>query len=496
MTKILTPSQPLSDSAVVSIPEGAPVSGEVLTTPSPRRPKPALIAVLVTGGVLASVAGVAVARISEANRRAERMATVFAYGVKVADIALAGLSREEGTDKVRAWAKTELTTRNVALVAPESGRRFLIPLSMAGARYDTEAAISEAFAVGKKEDVWSRLLHGDKAYNVNVKPAFKIDEKSITKQLESVGTKIAVAPKNARAKMVEGVLQVTQPEQKGIALDVDATRKALLDKGVDELQDGEQVAMVITETEPAMTRDNLGEVTTLLASYSTSFGSSSAARQSNIRKAAAHMDGVLLAPGEVFSYNDIVGPRSPRLGWRNAPTYQDGQVVPGPGGGICQTSTTLYNAVLRANLKVVERRNHSMPVHYVPAGCDATVDYGSTDFKFANNTTGPVYVQALTPGGRLTFNLFGTAEATPPKIDVVTGGHSARKGGGFSVAAYKVIHAADGTTNREYLGTSSYRPMASHSTARAKPRPARRPRVITPKPAAPPVIAQVEAPQE
>jgi vancomycin resistance protein YoaR len=200
------------------------------------------------------------------------------------------------------------------------------------------------------------------------------------------------------------------------------------------------------------------------------------------------MDGTLLAPGETFSYNDIVGPRSPRLGWRNAPTYQDGQVVPGPGGGICQTSTTLYNAVLRANLKVVERRNHSMPVHYAPAGCDATVNYGSQDFKFQNNTPGPVYVQALTARGRLTFNLYGTAEATPPKIDVVTGRHSSRRGGGFAVATYKVIHEADGTTKREYLGTSSYRPMGSQTASRPRPR-LRRVRMATPKPATP-AIAQ------
>ncbi|MBC7808117.1 MAG: VanW family protein [Akkermansiaceae bacterium] len=476
------------------MPDNSSVSDDGGNVPMPRRPKTALVLALVTGGILASVAGVAVARVSEANRRAERMATVFAPGVKVAGIPLAGLSRESGVEKVRAWAKTELTTNTVALVAPESGRRFLITLAMAGARYDTEVAVNEAFIVGKQEDVWSRLLHGDKAYDVNVTPGFKVDEKSVTKQLASVGTKIAVPPKNARAKMIDGVLQVTQPEQKGIALDVDATRKALLKNGVEELRDGEQVTMVITETNPAMTGDNLGGVTTLLASYTTSFGSSSAARQSNIRKASAHMDGTLLAPGEVFSYNDIVGPRSPRLGWRNAPTYQDGQVVPGPGGGICQTSTTLYNAVLRANLKVVERRNHSMPVHYVPAGCDATVDYGSQDFKFQNNTKGPVYVQALTPGGRLIFNLYGTAEATPPKIDVVTGGRSSRRGGGFAVAAYKVIHEADGTTKREYLGTSSYRPMGSHTAARPRPRPRRRARMATPKPTAP-AIAQVSAPQ-
>lgn len=494
VTSVIKPagaSEPLSGSAVVGIPEPNVAVGAE-TVPPARRPKPMLVGALVTGGILASIAGVAVARITEANHRSEAMATVFAPGVKIADIPLQGLSKESGTEKVRAWAKTELTTRTVALVTPTSGKRFLIPLAMVGGRFDTDAAINEAFAVGKKQDLWSRLLHGDKEYDVNLTPAFKVDEKSLAKQMTAVGTKIALAPKNARAKMVDGVLQVTEPEQKGIALDVDATQANLLKKGVDELRDGEQVTMVIAETDPQVTTAKLGDVSTLLASFSTSFGSSSEARQSNIRKATAHMDGVLLAPGEVFSYNDVVGPRSPRLGWRDAPTYQDGQVVPGPGGGICQTSTTLYNAVLRANLKVVERRNHSMPVHYVPPGCDATVDYGSTDFKFENSTPGPLYVQASSKGGRLTFNLFGVAEAAPGKIDVVTGEHHGNSGGGFSVAAYKVIHGEDGTSKREYIGTSSYRPMAPRST----PRPRRRVRSTAPalKPAAP-VVAQVNAPQ-
>ena len=154
-------------------------------------------------------------------------------------------------------------------------------------------------------------------------------------------------------------------------------------------------------------------------------------------------------------------------------------MVPGPGGGICQTSTTLYNAVLRANLKVVERRNHSMPVHYVSPGCDATVDYGSTDLKFQNSTSGPIYVAASSPGGRLTYSIYGVAEAVPGKIEVVTGAHHSNSSGGFSVTAYKVMHGADGETTRESIGTSSYRPMAPKA-ARVRPRKHRRPRAVLP----------------
>jgi vancomycin resistance protein YoaR len=190
-----------------------------------------------------------------------------------------------------------------------------------------------------------------------------------------------------------------------------------------------------------------------------------------VELAAQHIDGTILAPGETFSYNDTVGPRTTKRGWLDAPTFLDGQVVPSPGGGVCQVSTTLYNAVLRAGLGIVQRSHHSMAVHYVEPGRDATVAYGNIDFRFRNTTPAPVLVAASTKGGRLTFSLYGAAPDAPQQISLASSAHTPRADGGFSVTTFRVVQRGEEPAVRETLSTDTYAPPPSkaHPT---KPKPA------------------------
>lgn len=142
-------------------------------------------------------------------------------------------------------------------------------------------------------------------------------------------------------------------------------------------------------------------------------------RSINIRLDTAKINGTILAPGQVFSYNNIVGLKTPEQGYKEAFTYVAGKQVPGLGGGICQVSSTLYNAVLYADLQVLQRRNHMFEVFYVPFGQDATVYYGSTDFQFKNTTKWPLQINcSVTNDNRVIFTLVGTNE-TPGKTVVV-----------------------------------------------------------------------------
>lgn len=112
-------------------------------------------------------------------------------------------------------------------------------------------------------------------------------------------------------------------------------------------------------------------------------------------------------PGETFSYNSTVGERTAARGYKEAGVYLNGEVTTGLGGGICQVSSTLYNAILLANLEIVERSNHTFKPSYVPAGQDATVSWGSPDFKFKNNRNYPVRISASTSNGTIVFNVYG-----------------------------------------------------------------------------------------
>lgn len=145
-----------------------------------------------------------------------------------------------------------------------------------------------------------------------------------------------------------------------------------------------------------------------IASYTTSFASSNIPRSSNIRLATKVINGTIVPPGEIFSFNKVVGARTKGKGYQEAGIYRNGNLDQGLGGGICQVSTTLYNAVLLSDLEIIERDNHSLTVHYVPLSRDAAVSYGVKDLKFKNNTNHYIYINGSTTESTVTFNLFST----------------------------------------------------------------------------------------
>lgn len=155
------------------------------------------------------------------------------------------------------------------------------------------------------------------------------------------------------------------------------------------------------DLEPVLFRDTLASATTY-------YNGGQASRTTNLRLAANACDGTILNPGEEFSYNDIVGERTAARGYRSAIIFQDGQEIEGLGGGVCQPSSTIYMATLRADLEVTERYNHQFQVTYTPVSQDAAVAWGSKDFKFVNDTDYPIKLDISVGGGTLTVRIIGT----------------------------------------------------------------------------------------
>jgi len=201
---------------------------------------------------------------------------------------------------------------------------------------------------------------------------------------------------------------VIEPEVIGISIDKNDVKR-ILEENKNNKEVYEIPAVI---TMPEVTSKMLEDkyVNKIIASYSTSLGGSTANRIANVALAASKIDGFVLNPGKRFSYNDVVGPRTAATGFKSAHVYVGNQVVDGIGGGICQVSTTLYNAVIMADLKIVNRRNHSMPVGYAPLGRDATVSYGTIDFVFENDKSYPVSVKAKVEGMTLTVSIVGTSD--------------------------------------------------------------------------------------
>jgi vancomycin resistance protein YoaR len=143
-------------------------------------------------------------------------------------------------------------------------------------------------------------------------------------------------------------------------------------------------------------------------------------RTENVKIAAAAVNGVIVLPGEVFSMNKALGPRVASKGYKEAPVIINGTVAPGLAGGICQVTTTVYNAALLYDLEIVERRQHGLAVSYVGAGRDATISGNAIDFKFRNNNKYPIYSSAIIGKSTLTINFYGTNEHPGRYVQIAT----------------------------------------------------------------------------
>ena len=187
-------------------------------------------------------------------------------------------------------------------------------------------------------------------------------------------------------------------------------------------EEGMQFAIPLRITLPETTIDSVleGLFKDILSTYTTNYKTSEKERSENVKLAAETINNVILMPGQEFSYNNILGERTTERGYKIAKVYEEGQVVDGLGGGICQVSSTLYNAVVKADLEVIERKNHSLPVAYVKLGRDATVSYGTLDFRFRNSLQYPIRIESKVGGGTLTINICGIQTNPNRTVDIET----------------------------------------------------------------------------
>lgn len=229
--------------------------------------------------------------------------------------------------------------------------------------------------------------------------------------IEKIHNEIYKEPENAYIEETDE-MQV-HPEVNGVdfAISIEEAEQ-LLQKEKDEY------AIPLKITEPEVTLMELGKEAfpEQLAKFSTRYDASNKNRSNNLELSSEKIDGTIVLPGEVFSYNQIVGERTIAAGYKEAAVYENGKVVDGIGGGICQLSSTLYNAVLYANLEIVNRSNHRFLTSYVDAGRDATVSWGTIDFKFKNSRKYPIKVTSKVSNGIVTVEIYGIQE--PDEYDV------------------------------------------------------------------------------
>ena len=262
----------------------------------------------------------------------------------------------------------------------------------------------------KKEELADEII--DKIQKVNQ------DEKNIVIpvelkspddiDIEKIHSEVFTEPKDAYYKTDPFTIY---PHVEGVDFNMDEA-KAMLQEVKDEY------TINLQYTDPEITTNKIvtEAFPNLLSSFSTKYDASNKDRSTNLKLAMDKINGVVLMPGEEFSYNKVVGERTISAGYKEAKIYSNGKVIDGLGGGICQISTTLYDAVLYANLEVTSRRNHQFVTSYVKAGLDATVVYGSTDFKFKNSRSYPIKIVGEVDGGVAKIDIYGVKEETEYEV--------------------------------------------------------------------------------
>ena len=411
--------------------------------------------------------------------------SVIADRIFIGDVAVGGMTDDEATAAVEKYVddladeKITLTINDVSVEATAAD----LGLSW----QDTES-VQNAVAYGKSGNLIARykakkdLENEDKVFPMPL----VVDQEKTTAYLEEHEGELnrdavdyGLTRENGEFKIIEG--------QDGIVVDVA--------KSVDTIDESFQagwkadstIELVAEVSKPKGSEEELQKVKDVLGTFSTKYASSASGRKANIANGSKKIDGTVIYPGDEFSVYQTVAPFNADNGYKLAGAYENGTTVDAYGGGICQVSTTLYNAVLRAELNVTERLNHSMTVHYVPLSADAAISGTDKDLKFTNNLDHPIYIQGTAGGSSITFTIYGKEyRASNRKVEYVSQTLSVRGPSekvikdntmeegkrvvesngrtGYTARLWKVVYIDGKETKRTQVNSSSY--MSTPSVVR------------------------------
>lgn len=331
----------------------------------------------------------------------------IARGINAGGTDLSGLSKTEAIETIKRTAKNKLN-KNAVLLSYQKQAWSIAPNEIDLQVYP-EKTVADAIAICRSGNLQQDLTD---AFNCLVQKkslplASSCNEKKLKQLLDKIAKKIDRPGSNASCSITANGTILKQQAVVGKKTDTAALTAHLLPSLL-ELRLPRRIEIEPDTEEPDISDKDIKDIDRILAQYTTYFDSSSA-RGENIRLASTPINHFLLKPEQSFSFNKTVGERSAAAGYLDAPVIIDRRTVPGIGGGVCQVSSTLYNAILLAGLKPTARSSHFFPAAYVPAGLDATVDYGNLDLCFKNTLKHNVYFLTTATDDELTVYVLGTS---------------------------------------------------------------------------------------
>lgn len=401
-------------------------------------------------------------------------------GVTADGMDLSGMTQDQAVQTIQAYVN-QLKSQPVTLLS-QNGGSVTVNAGQLGLAWKNTGLVQEALQIGRQGNIVKRYKElQDLAHRgCDLPIELDFDRSAIAGVVKEQCSQFNVEAVNARLTRTNGVFEVTEGRT-GYVTDVDASVSAIYAylTGQWNRQAG-SVALVGRVDEPEGRAEDLRQVKDLLGTFTTSYASSGSDRSKNVANGCSLINGTTLFPGQTFSTYDAVKPFTEENGYYMAGSYLNGQVVDSIGGGICQVSTTLYNAVLLAELEVTERHNHSMIVTYVDPSADAAIAESSgKDFQFVNNTAYPIYIEGYTQDKKITFNLYGVETRDPgrsvsyesevleriePDTEVIVADasqpvgflHTSAEHIGYKAQLWKVVKENGTEVSREKVNSSSY----------------------------------------
>ncbi len=321
--------------------------------------------------------------------------------------------------------------------------------------YHIEESVNKAFNYTRSDNTWENIkrrtgLRFNKPYTIKLKATYS--EIKLSEELSKISNEINIDAQDATLK-VEPNGEIRRTKSK-IGKQVDLSR---LKEEIYTMLNNKKIKDVnleVIDLKPRISTEEVESIDTILAQFSTSFNDSTS-RGSNIHVAGESTSDILLMPGDMFSYNRATGARTWNNGYKSAPIIVGGRVVNGEGGGVCQVSTTIYNAALLSGLKIDEVHNHTIPSRYAPRGRDASVSYGYTDLKFTNPFNHPIYIKNIVGNGAITTKIYGCKRDCQKVIIKMKEEFSKDK---ITVQTYRLyLDEENNIINKELISTSKYK---------------------------------------
>ena len=371
-----------------------------------------------------------------------------AYGVMAENCRLDGMTKQDAQKFFEEAGRLRLAHKSIHLTyGPQN---WYISPDEIGMTANSGVAAETAYAIGRSEadpirNLMVRYRCAKEGRYIEMDASY--DESLLLAKLEAIAAEIRQDPVNAYCLLNSDGSITRVAGVSGRTLDV----KSLADALAPELKKFQFTSVELTPIEqpPYVRTEDLASINSILASYSTYFSPGDRGR--NIKIAADKLDGILIRSGNSFSFNNAVGERTASAGYREAGVIIDGRLEDGIGGGVCQVSSTLYNAILLAGLDSTERTSHYSPSSYCPAGRDATVSYGLLDFQFYNPLPNNVYLISETSSSELTIYVLGNkGDLNGNTISIET------EGSRMSPSVYRVYTRDGKVVEREFLHTDDY----------------------------------------